>query len=346
MKFIDLKSAVESLIKEPEVVEALSKIEFYRGQTFNLPKRIKLNRLHDLSKRRTVTSSNEIEGVKINRTQEKKLFDLGLNPETAEEKMLVGYNDTLELVFKSYSYQELDEKFIKYLHELSWKRVNPAYGGVYKDHQNYIREYFKDGSSRTIFIPCKPEDTDQLMGNLIWQYNNFVNNPNINRLLLIFVFILDFLCIHPFGDGNGRLSRLLTTYLLLKCDYKLDYYYSISYIILNRLNEYYISLEKSSIDWHENKNDYKHFVLYMLSVILDGYKKLNYMFEIQGLDVNLIDKVLKVINDSNEPINKLQIENLLFSNKSSSIEEALGKLVKDDKIKLLQKGKYSLYYRK
>ena len=346
MKVFNLIEQVQHLSSNPAIIETLTAIEFYRGQTYNLPNRIKLNRLHDISKRRSVTSSNEIEGVKVNSVQEKNIFVDKLPPETLEEKMLVGYNDALEYIFNSYKYQQLDEKFILYLHELEWKRVNPAYGGQYKDHQNYIREYFSDGSSRTVFVPLKPEDTPQAMGNLIWQYNDAVNNPFVNKLLLIFVFILDFLCIHPFGDGNGRVSRLLTTFLLIKNGYDLDRYYSTSYLILNRISDYYESLEKSSTGWHENQNDYSHFALYMCGIILDGYKKLNYILSVQQMDGILDDKLLKVINDSNKPISKSDMEELLFSYKRSSIEESLGRLVKNNKIQLIQKGHYSLYYRK
>ena len=346
MKIFNLIEQVQHLSSNPSIVETLSAIEFYRGQSFNLPNKIKLNRLHDFSKRRSVTSSNEIEGVKISSVQERNIFVDKLPPESLEEKMLIGYNDAIEYIFNSYKYQQLDEKFVLYLHELEWKRVNPAYGGQYKDYQNYIREHFNDGTSRTVFVPLKPEDTPQAMGNLIWQYNEAVNNPFVNKLLLIFVFILDFLCIHPFGDGNGRVSRLLTTFLLMKSGYELDRYYSTSYLILNRLSDYYVSLEKSSIGWHENKNDYSYFVIYMESIVLDGYKKLNYILSIQQMKGILDDKLSKVINDSNTLISKAEMEEILFSYKRSSIEESLGRLVKENKIQLVQKGKYSLYYRK
>ncbi len=346
MKYFNLIEQTYRLTSNYTINETLSSIEFYRGMTYNLPKRIKLNRLHDLSIRRSVTSSNEIEGVNINKIQEKNLFIDKLEPETIEEKQLLGYNDALELIFNSYKYQELDEKFIKRLHKLEWERLNPSYGGLYKDHQNYIREYFNNGTSRTVFIPCKPEETEQMLGNLIWQYNEAIINPMVNKLCLIFVFILDFLCIHPFNDGNGRVSRLLTTFLLLKSGYELDRYYSTSYLVLKSLDRYYESLEKSSICWKENSNDYSYFVIYQLSLLLNGYKKLQYIFEINAEKNKLIEKVEKVINDSDSPLNKVDIEEILFSYKRDSIEEALGKLKKDNKIRLLQKGRYSLYYRK
>lgn len=345
MKIFNVIEQVEKLSSNSSIIATLSSVEFYRGKAFKLPGKIKLNRLHDLSKRRSVTSSNEIEGVGVSKKKEDNLFLDKLPPETFEEKQLMGYNDALDHIFNCYTYQELDEKFVLYLHQLEWQRVNPAYGGEFKDHQNYIREFYKDGTSRTVFIPTKPRETAQTLGNLIWQFNHAMSNPLVNRLLLILVFILDFLCIHPFNDGNGRVSRLLTTFLLMKYGYELDRYYSTSYLILKRLPDYYDSLEKSSIGWHEDTNDYSPFTIYMLGIILDGYKKLNYILSLQEEKLLLIDKTFKVITDSNEPISKADIEEILFSNTRSSIEEALGNLIKEKKVKLIQRGKYSLYYR-
>lgn len=345
MKILDLENQVKKLSKDASLLEVISRIEFYRGATYSLPKRIKLNRLHDISKRRSVTSSNEIEGIKVSKKDENKIFVDKFEPDTIEEKQLLGYNDALENIFKQYKYHELDSSFISHLHQMVWGRVSSEYGGRYKDHQNYIREYYSDGTSRTIFIPVKPVDTPQIMDNLIYQFNLCVNKPTVNKLLLLCVFIVDFLCIHPFGDGNGRVSRLLATFLLLKNNYELDYYYSTSYLILKKLDEYYDALEKSSIGWYEDENNYSWFASYLLNVILDGYKKLNYILSVNNEKLLLIDKVKKIVYESNEPISKAEIEEVLFINKRDSIEEALGKLIKDNTIKLIQRGKYSLYYR-
>lgn len=343
MKIFNVKEQVKRLSSNPSIVASLNLVEFYRGKTYALPNKIKLNRLHDISKRRSVTSSNEIENVKISKKRENDIFGQKRKPITEEEKQLIGYNDALEYLFSNFKKLELEELLIKYLHELEWKRVNPAYGGEYKDHQNYIREILPNGEARTVFIPTKPQDTAQALGNLLWQFEDALNNPSVNRILLIFVFILDFLCIHPFNDGNGRLSRLLTTFLLIKYGYELDRYYSISYLILNNLKGYYDSLEQSSKNWHENKNDYSFFIIYMLGILIDGYKKLDYILTINEEKGNLIEKISKIVRDSHKPISKAEIEEILFNNKRDSIEEALGKLVKSKKITLIQKGKYSLY---
>lgn len=345
MKVFDLENQVAKLMCDSQIVNQLLKVEYFHGRLYKLPNKIKLNRLHDFSKRRSVTSSNEIEGIHVSKKQEEDLFINNLSPDTNEAKQLLGYNEALEHIFDCYQYQSLDEKFIKYLHELEWKLINPTFGGEYRVDQNYIREYLIDGSFRTVFIPLPPREVSQAMGNLIWQFNEAINKPNINRLVLIFVFILDFLCIHPFSDGNGRISRLLTTFLLLKYGYELDRYYSISYLILKKQSVYYIALELSSLNWKENNNNYQHFVNFMLSIILEGYQKLDYILTIFNDRNNLENKIITIINDSNEPLTKNDFEEILFSNTRDSIEQALGKLIKNKRIQLIQKGKYSKYWK-
>ncbi len=345
MKILNLKETVLKL-NTPSIISLLQSIEFNRGRVFTLPKKLKLNRLHDLNKRRSVTSSNEIEGIKIAKRREEDIFINNLDPETKEEYLLNGYNNALENIFSIYKYQALTESYIKDLHYFLYKDITPDFGGKYKSSQNYIREYDKHGLlKRTVFIPSKPEEVTDLMGNLIYQYNECMCDPTCNRILTIFVFILDFLCIHPFDDGNGRVSRLLTTFLLLKNGYDLDEYYSLSYVILNNIDAYYHSLEKSSISWKENKNDYEPFVHFMLVCLKEGYEKLAYIFDINSSSKNTDDKILQLINDSTEFVSKGDIEEILFSLSKTTIEKSLTSLVKDHKIQKIQNGRYAKYYK-
>jgi len=345
MKFIDLKEQVLKL-NDPLIVSMLQAAEVNRGKAFNLPKKIKLNRLHDLNKRRSVTSSNEIEGIKIDKRREEDILLKHMDPETKEEYLLFGYNKALENIFEVYRYQSLSESFIKDLHYFLYESLTPDFGGKYKTEQNYIREFDKSGNLiRTVFIPSKPQDVENLMGNLVYQFNECVKDVECNTLIAIFVFILDFLCIHPFYDGNGRVSRLLTTFLLLKYGYDLDQYYSLSYVILNNVDEYYKSLEKSSIGWHENKNDYGFFVHFMLRCLKDGYSKLAYILQVNSIPGFSNDKVLRVINDSKTPIGKADIEEILINLSRTTIEKSLGELLNKKQIQMIQSGKYAKYYK-
>ena len=345
MKFINLKEQILKL-NDPFIISMLQAVEVNRGKTFNLPKKIKLNRLHDLNKRRSVTSSNEIEGIKIDKRREKDILLKHMSPETKEEYLLFGYNKALDNIFEVYRYQSLSESFIKDLHYFLYESLTPDFGGKYKTEQNYIREFDKNGNLlRTVFIPSKPQDVDNLMGNLVYQFNECVKDAECNTIIAIFVFILDFLCIHPFYDGNGRVSRLLTTFLLLKYGYDLDQYYSFSYVILNNVDKYYESLEKSSIGWHDNNNDCGFFVHFMLSCLKDGYSKLGYILQVNSIPGSSDDKVLKVINDSKTPISKADIEEVLINLSRTTIEKSLGELVKKEQIQMIQSGKYAKYYK-
>lgn len=345
MKFINLKQQIEKL-NMTNVINMLQAVEMNRGKTFTLPKKIKVNRLHDLNKRRSVTSSNEIEGIKISKSREDDILLNNLPPETKEEFLLYGYNKALENIFEVYKYQPLTESYIKDLHYFLYEALTPEFGGKYKVEQNYIREYDKRGNLvRTVFIPSKPRDVENLMGNLVFQFNECVNKPGCNILLTIFVFILDFLCIHPFFDGNGRISRLLTTFLLMKYGYTLDQYYSFSYVILNNIDEYYLSLEKSSIGWHEDKNNYEYFVHFMLYCLREGYSRLAYILEVNSLSVTSEEKVNLVINNSKAPITKREIEEILVNLSRTTIEKALNTLLNKKAIQMIQSGKYAKYFK-
>lgn len=345
MKFINLKEQIFKL-NTPSIISMLQAVELNRGKAFGLPKKLKINRLHDLNKRRSVTSSNEIEGIKIQRAREEDILLNHLNPETEEEFLLFGYNKALENVFKVYKYQPLSESYIKDLHYFLYESLTPEFGGKYKTEQNYIREYGKNGKLlRTVFIPSKPQDVDNLMGNLVFQFNECMKDPNCNVLLAIFAFILDFLCIHPFCDGNGRVSRLLTTFLLMKYGYDVDQYCSVSYVILNHVDAYYSSLEKSSIGWHEDNNDCEYFVHFMLECLKEAYKKTAYIIDVNSMPGFSYDKVLRVINDSKEPITKSEIEEDLINLSRTTIEKSLQELSSHHKIQMIQSGKYAKYYK-
>lgn len=346
MRFLNLKEQCLKL-NDPQINNLTRSIELNRGKSFTLPKKFKVNRLHELNKRRSVTSSNKIEGIEIGASREEPIIFDKVKAETQAEFLLGGYNKALGLIYETYKYQSLTEGFIKDLHYKLYEGYNPEFGGKYKTEQNYIREHDKNGNLiRTVFIPVKPSEVDDYMGNLVFQFNSLINDPSINKLVLITAFTLDFLCIHPFFDGNGRISRLLTTFLLTKYGYDIDSFYSTSYVMLNSINDYYSSLEASSNRWKDGTNDYSFFVHYMLQVISEAYIKLDYIVSVNSSEGKAKDKVLRVINDSPTKITKSDIEELLVNYSRTSIELALGELLKEDKVIILNKGRYSRYFRK
>lgn len=344
MKIFNLNQDVQNL-NHPIINTLLQNIEFYRGKAYPMPMMKKLNRLHCLSKRRSTTASNAIEAILISPTREKELFNLGLSPLTYEDFMLTGYNQALETIFENSAYQSLSADFVCGLHRILYDAWNPGFGGRYKQNQNYIKSTDEEGKDEIIFTPPSPRDTPMLIDNLIFQFNLYAADPTINRLLLIADFILNFLCIHPFDDGNGRVSRLLTTFLLLKYGYDLDRYYSLSYLILNSSEDYYASLHASDRGWKENDNHPEPFVIFMLKTILSGYMKLDFVLEANHLPkTNASEKTLFVVNKAEKPISKTDIEEILYSLGRDSIEKSLKLLLKEKKIQIVQKGRYALYF--
>lgn len=344
MKIFELSDEIKKC-ETPEINSLIQRIELYRGMSFSLPKGKEINRLHERSQRWSTTSSNAIESIKIDSKREEEILGSNVSPSTYEEFMIRGYNDALSIVFSVYKYQSLDEDFICRLHKVMYEGWNPEFGGSYKYQQNYIKSKDVDGNESIVFTPPSAEDTRALMGNLLYQFNLEAGKPTTNRLVLVFDFILNFLCIHPFQDGNGRVSRLLTTFLLLKLGYELDQYYSLSYLILNHIDDYYSSLNQSDQGWKENRNDPVPFVSYSLLRLLEGYQKLNYILKTNSGEGTCADKCLGVINDSSKPISKADIEEILYSYSRDGIEKALKGLVKDKKTQLVQRGRYSLYYK-
>lgn len=343
MKFISIKEQADALLV-PEILTLISSIHEKNGFAYSLPNKKKINRLHDLSRRRSVTSSNKIEGIEVTKKREEELLIDKADAKTIEDYELLGYNDALNYVMDNYQYLPLDEKLIKDLHYLMYKSFSPDFGGKYKVEQNYINSYDERGKFiNIVFTPPNPRESAQLMGNLVWQFNNAIADPLSNKLVLIFIFILDFLCIHPFTDGNGRVSRLLTTFLLLKYGYSLDKYYSLSYLILEHLDDYYKTLHLSSSGWHQNENNPFHFVHYHLLRLVEGYQNLEYIIKINDINANSDDLVYKVIDDHRIPTSKEYIEEILYKYSRTSIEKSLKDLLVKNRIELATKGRVAKY---
>lgn len=345
MKLISLKEKVISL-PNTQILNLIQEIELRKGRVFDLPKFKNINRLHDLSLRRSTTASNAIEGIKVAPRRETDLLIMNLKPEAYEDYLVLGYNSALKRIFSSYKYQSLDEKFILDLHKLMYEGFNPEFGGKWKDTQNYIVKDNGKENPDILFTPSRPEEVPGLMSSLVWQYNACCQDPDVNRLLLIPVFVFDFLCIHPFNDGNGRISRLLTSFFLLKAGYDVEFYYSLSYLILDRLADYYKALQLSSSGWKVDKNDYSYFTIFLLQIILEGYGRLEEMTEFARLKADSVEKVLTLVEKASSPVSKAEIEEILFSLSRTTIEQSLGSLVKGNKIQIVQSGHYAKYYRK
>ena len=340
----DLKGAVLSLNK-PSIVSLLNSIELYKGKTLPVSKVKKVDALKLISRRSGVIASNAIGNVYITEEREKALFIKGMQPASLQEYMIKGYSNALDLIDEVYKYQPFDRSFLTTLHYYIYKDYNPDFGGRFKDSQNYIQEAMPDGSFRTIFVSAAPEEVLPLLDSLIYQFNLCAADEECNKLVLIAAFMLDFMCIHPYNHGNGRVSRLALDFLLKKFGYDVDDYFAIPYLLRQHLGEYIDAFEASSQGWHDNENSYDAFVEFVLKRILEAYRKLDYIMEVNTMDSTSEEKVLKVVVDSATPVSKTVILNVLYATSAATIEKALAKLLKDGRIQLITKGRYSKYFR-
>lgn len=256
-----------------DILNLIAKIHECKGRQdlFIRQKPVELNRLIEIAKIQSTESSNKIEGIVTTSTRIKQLFEEKTTPRNRDENEIMGYRDVLNTIHESNEYIPIRPSYILQLHRDLLKKAGYSFGGHFKNVQNYINETKPDGTSVTRFTPIAPYDTPEAMENLCNAYEQAAANEIIDPLLLISVFICDFLCIHPFNDGNGRMSRLLTLLLLYKNGYSVGKYISIERQIEKTKDRYYDTLEESDVGWHEGENDPTPFIRYMLQVILACY---------------------------------------------------------------------------
>lgn len=240
---------------------------------FVCQKPIQLDRLVEIAKIQSSESSNRIEGIVTTGMRMKQLIAEKSLPRNRNEGEIVGYRDVLNTIHENHAYIPIRTSYILQLHRDLMRPAGLSYGGSFKNVQNYINEIRPDGRCITRFTPIAPHETSAAVDALCTAYEQAIAKETIDALLLIPCFIIDFLCIHPFNDGNGRMSRLLTLLLLYKSGYCVGKYVSIERQIEKTKDVYYDVLQASDIGWHEEMNDSMPFIRYMLSVILACYTK-------------------------------------------------------------------------
>ena len=261
---------------DTDILNLVAKIHECKGRQdlFIRQKPVELDRLVKTAKIQSTEASNKIEGIVTTSTRIKQLFEEKTTPKNRDEDEIMGYRDVLNTIHESNEYIPIRPSYILQLHLNLLKRAGFSYGGHFKNVQNYINETKPDGTVVTRFTPTAPCDTPDAVENLCNAYEQAISNEKIDPLILIPTFVCDFLCIHPFNDGNGRMSRLLTLLLLYKNGYSVGKYISIEKQIEKTKDRYYDALEASDTGWHEEENDPTPFIRYMLQVILACYTEL------------------------------------------------------------------------
>lgn len=322
-----------------KIHEAKARQELYLFQ-----KTDELNKLVELSKIQSTEASNAIEGIRTTDIRLKKIVNEKTTPKNRNEKEIAGYRDALNIIHESFQYIPLTPNYILQLHKvLCGKNNEVSYGGKFKNTQNYISATDEKGNTYTLFTPVSPLETPISMQNLCDEFNKAMDSHEVDPLILIPIFIHDFLCIHPFNDGNGRMSRLLTTLLLYRSGYYVGKYISLEFKILKLKDLYYDALYDSQKGWHEEKDDPTPFVSYLLNIIEMAYDDFENRIEIVSKKLSVYDSIKNVIDMKIGKITKSEIAELCPLISLSSIEKVLAKMVKEGKLEKGGTGKNSFY---
>ena len=332
---------------DTEILGYIAKIHECKGrqELFVRQKKDKLEKLVEIAKIQSTESSNKIEGIVSTNTRIKQLVQDKTTPRNRDEKEIMGYRDVLNIVHENYEYIPITPNYILQLHKYLYQYANPDFGGKFKNSQNYIVATMNDGSSRTLFTPLSPVETPNAMQELCDTFNNAINRAEIDPLLLIINFIKDFLCIHPFNDGNGRMSRLLTTLLLYRSGFVVCKYISLEKKIEKTKDTYYDVLEQSSEKWNEGKNDNSPFVKYLLGIILSAYRDFEERLNLIDDKISALRMVEKVTSTRLGKFTKSDIQEECPSLARQTIEKALKQLCDSGKIKKQGSGSGTFYVR-
>ena len=265
-------------------------------------------------------------------------------PINRSEREIAGYRDVLSIIHDSYDYIPARPGMILQLHRDLYKYSGSTIGGNFKNSDNIIAEELPDGTKRVRFQPVPAWETAEAMTVLCDALNEALGSGEMDPLLLIPIFILDFLCIHPFNDGNGRMSRLLTLLLLYRSGYIVGKYISIEKIIADGKDSYYEALQQSSYDWHEGTNDYLPFVRYMLGIIVAAYRDFSARVELlttKGLSKP--GRIREVIRGTTGKITTAQIMEKCPDISHITVQRALTDMMNNNEIIKIGGGRYTSY---
>lgn len=339
-----------------EIINYTNLIHEYKGkqELYLRQKPVELEKLVEIAKVQSTESSNRIEGIVTTSSRIQALVRDKTTPRNRDEKEIAGYRDVLNTIHESHDYIPLRSNYILQLHRNLMQYTDSALGGKYKVTQNYLVETKEDGTQFVRFTPVPPYETETCVIAICDAYQKITDIQKIDPLLTIPVFITDFLCIHPFNDGNGRMSRLLTLLLLYHSGYIVGRYISIEKHIEKTKNAYYDALEESSKNWHEGNADYSAFIKYMLGVILASYREFEMRVDALSkpdesgrslVKSSAIDIVKVAIETKIGKFTKTEILNICPTLSKSSVELALKKLIKQGEIKKYGAGKGTYYLR-
>ena len=304
-----------------------------------------LEKLVEIAKIQSTKASNAIEGIITTNTRIKQLVEEKTTPKNRDEQEIAGYRDVLNIIHESFDAIPISQNYILQLHRILYSHMNNPMGGRTKSVQNYISATYPDGHVETLFTPLSPFETPRALDKICEEYNRVIGNMEVEPLIIIPIFIHDFLCIHPFNDGNGRMSRLLTTLLLYRNGFYVGKYISLEAKIAKNKDLYYSVLSQAQHGWHEGNEDVVPFIKYLLGTILAAYKDFEDRFSLVETKLPALEMVRQASMYKIGRFNKQDIRELCPTLSNSSIEKAFRDLISLGEIRKEGKGKSTYYYR-
>ena len=304
-----------------------------------------LEKLVEIAKVQSTEASNAIEGIVTTNTRIKQLVAEKTTPRNRNEQEIAGYRDVLAIIHESFDAIMISQNYILQLHKILYSHMNNPLAGRTKNVQNYISATYPDGNTKILFTPLAPYETPKALDAICDEYNRVIGNMELEPLIAIPVFIHDFLCIHPFNDGNGRMSRLLTTLLLYRSGFYVGKYISLEAKIAKNKDLYYEALQASQDGWLEGKEDPVPFIKYLLGTILAAYKDFGDRFSLVEEKKPALEIVRMATVNKIGRFTKQDIRELCPSLSISSIEGALRTLVDNGELIREGSGKNTCYYR-
>lgn len=339
-------SAIREQKWDSELLGLISAIykEMGKQELFLKQRPEELDKLVEIAKVQSTEASNAIEGIVTTSTRVRQLVEEKTTPKNRSEKEISGYRDVLKLIHENFEVLPVTRNYIFQLHKILYSYANNPMAGQTKNVQNYISATHPDGHVETLFMPA-PYETPEALDRICEEYNRVIGNMELEPLIAIPVFIHDFLCIHPFNDGNGRMSRLLTTLLLYRNGFYVGKYISLEAKIAKNKDLYYDALAESQKGWHEEAENVVPFIKYILGTILAAYKDFEERVTLVEVKLSALEMVRRASQNKIGQFNKQDIRELCPTLSDSSIEGAFRKLVASGELQKKGNGKNTYYFR-
>lgn len=332
---------------DSEIMALVAGIHEYRGrQTMYLAQKpAVLEKLVEIARIQSTESSNAIEGIRTTTSRLKQLVVEKTTPKNRNEQEIAGYRYVLDIIHENYEEIPITPNYILQLHRDLYRFSNKSLGGQYKIGQNQIVSRDVTGEEQIVFTPVAPFETPDAINAICEQYNRIIASEEVDPLVLIPIFIHDFLCIHPFNDGNGRMSRLLTTLLLYRAGYVVGRYVSIEKKIADTKSLYYDALNLSQEGWHEGNEDATPFIKYILQMVIAAYRDFEDRISVVDEKKPAIEQVRSAITMKIGKFTKSEIMELCPGLSKASVENALTALVNEGMILRNGVGRGTYYQR-